>query len=308
MRVAVVDIGSNSIKLLVASREPGKGLVEVGSRALEVRISKGIGSGHPRLSDDGMDRGIAAVRELVSAARGLGAGEIVAVATSAVRDASNGAEFRDRTRAATGLEIRILSGLEEANLIGLGLTTDPALDGMLDFHVFDLGGGSLECLAFRNRTVAEAVSLPLGCARLTEKFVPDPSAPFAHASSLRISRHVRQVLRRSGFPLPVPPGFGVVGTGGTLTTVRAMAAAKRALALGDSDPLIGVALLRDMLAEVGPKDLASRSRIAGLAPERADIFPAALETLLVLADMGGITAFRHSLRNLRWGLAAECLR
>ncbi|HMD61669.1 MAG TPA: phosphatase [Opitutaceae bacterium] len=307
MRVAVVDVGSNSIKSLVASRTPEGRLVEVGSRTLDVRMGSGIGSDRPRLSRDAIERGVAAVENLASEARGLGAGRIIAVATSAVRDAANGKEFLDEARSATGLDIRVLTGPEEAALIGRGLATDPALGELLDFHVYDLGGGSLECLSFRNRAVERAVSLPLGCVRLTERFVPRPSAPFAEEVARAIGGHVRDVLRASDFELPVPQGFAVVGTGGTLTAVRAIVAARSGAPFEEASPLVGVPLLREVLASVGPMGLAERRRVPGLPPARADVFPAALAVFLALADLGAIQAFHHSLRNLRWGVAAESL-
>ncbi len=307
MRVAVVDIGSNSIKLLVADGGGNDAIREVLSRTLEVRISGGIGSGTPRLGSEGIERGAKAVAELASQARESGAERIAAVATSAVRDASNGPEFCDRVKGAAGVELSILSGLEEAALIGRGLTTDPELGGLQDFQDFDLGGGSLECLSFRGRAVERAVSLPLGCVRLTERFVPDPSQPLSDAELKAISEHVRGALLTSGFPLPVPPGFGVVGTGGTLTTVRAMEAASRGVPLDQVDPRIEAAALRRALADVGSLDLAGRKAIPGLSGARADVFPTALATLVALADLGEIRAFRHSLRNLRWGMASQML-
>jgi exopolyphosphatase/guanosine-5'-triphosphate,3'-diphosphate pyrophosphatase len=307
MRAAVVDVGSNSIKLLVADRRADGSLAEIRSQTLEVRISAGIGSDRPSLSPEGMQRGVAAIANLAREARGLGADRFSAVATSAVRDASNGAEFRDRVIAASGLDIRILTGIEEANLIGKGLTTDPALAGLRDFCVFDLGGGSLECLSFEARAVSRAASLPLGCVRLTERFVADPAAPVGEAAVREIREYVRSTLLDSQFPFPVPPGVAVVGTGGTLTTIQAMSAAVQGLPLERVDPLIGAAHLGELLAAVGPLDLAARRKIPGLPAARADVFPAALATLAALADLGGIRAFHHSFHNLRWGLAAELL-
>ncbi len=305
MRAAVVDVGSNSIKLLVAERGPGGRPVELLSRTLEVRISSGIGSEVPRLGAAAMERGVAAVSGLLTEARGLLAERVAVVATSAVRDASNGGEFLGLIRAATGVVPRILSGPEEASLIGRGLTTDPSLAALRDFHVYDLGGGSLECLSFRDRAVERAVSLPLGCVRLTEMFVSPAAGPVAAAALSDIGRHVREALVKSGFPMPVPAGFFVVGTGGTLTTVRAMAAARLGVALERADPLIRVSHLRETLAAVGSLDLAARKAVKGLSPERADVFPAALATLIALSELGGFHAFHHSLRNLRWGVAAE---
>jgi exopolyphosphatase/guanosine-5'-triphosphate,3'-diphosphate pyrophosphatase len=308
MRAAVIDVGSNSIKLLVADRGPEGRPAEVLSRTLEVRISRGIGSDRPQLTPEGMTDGTAAIASLASEARGLGADPIRAVATSAVRDASNGAEFRDRVRLATGLELRVLTGREEANLIGRGLTTDPALAVLPDFRVYDLGGGSLECLSFKKRLVQHEVSLPLGCVRLTEMFFSPPTGPFTESAGSAIARHVRNSLQRSGFPLLVPEGEGVVGTGGTLTTARAIAAARRGVRIDRSDRLIEVAFLRQILAELRPLDLAARKAFKGLTPSRADVYPAALVTLIQLAELSGIRAFHHSLRNLRWGVAADLLK
>jgi len=306
MRAAVIDVGSNSIKLLVADRGPG-GLKEILSTTLEVRIGTGIGSGRPSLSEDGMARGLSAVTRLVADARAQGAERFTAVATSAVRDASNGSLFRDRVREATGIELAILTGAEEADGIGRGLTTDPALSRLRNFQVYDLGGGSLECLDFRDRRVAAAVSLPLGCVRLTEMFVRNPREPLAPGDLAALTLHVTKTLQGSGFPLPAPQGTAFVGTGGTVTTARAILAARTGRSLADSDPAVAVASLREMLALIGPIDVASRRTVPGLPASRADVFPTALATLLVVAGLSGAQAFQHSFRNLRWGLAAQLL-
>jgi exopolyphosphatase/guanosine-5'-triphosphate,3'-diphosphate pyrophosphatase len=307
MRAAVVDVGSNSIKLLVADRGPSGGLREVLSKTLEARIGTGIGADRPSLSPQGAERGIAAIAELVADARRLGADAVDAVATSAVRDASNGADFIEAVRRETGLTLRVLTGLEEAEGIGLGLTTDPALSGLRDFQVYDLGGGSLECLSFRDRSVGSAVSLPLGCVRLTEMFVRSPGDPVGPAELDAIAAHARHVLAGSGFPYAVKPGTEVVGTGGTITTVRAIQAARAGISLGESDALVKVSSLRELLALAAPLGLEARKAIPGLPASRADVFPAALATLVALAGLGAFPAFRHSLRNLRWGLASLLL-
>ncbi|MEO7414095.1 MAG: phosphatase, partial [Opitutaceae bacterium] len=175
--VAVIDIGSNSIKVLVAARAADGSIQSLNYRTIDARISAGLSQAEPRLSEDGIVRGIEAIKSLLADAASFFPQKIILVATSAVRDAQNGGEFRERVRTATGHDIRILSGDEEANLIGRGLTCDPALSTLQDFYVFDLGGGSLECLAFKERRIVQAVSLQLGCVRLTEKFIRDPALP-----------------------------------------------------------------------------------------------------------------------------------
>jgi exopolyphosphatase/guanosine-5'-triphosphate,3'-diphosphate pyrophosphatase len=303
--VAVIDIGSNSIKALIAAQAAGERIIARRMRTIEARISAGIGDAHPRLAPEGIARGVDAVRELAAEASAFGPDRTVIVATSAVRDASNGPEFCERAGSAAGHTVRVLTGEEEANLIGRGLLCDPLLAGFRDFYVFDLGGGSLECLAFRDRRIAQAASLPLGCVRLTERFVRDPAQPFDGGAGAAIAAHVRRVVAGANFSLAA--ATEAVGTGGTLTNLRSVLAARSGQTLEQSDPRLAVGQLRETLERVAAMPLAERRKVAGLPPERADVFPAALAALVALAEIGGFQAFQHSLYNLRWGVAAEAL-
>ncbi len=305
--VAVIDIGSNSLKALVAGREPGGGVRAIQTWTLDVRISGGIGGSHPRLAEDAMARALGAIGKLLAGIKPHAPRRTELVATSALRDAANRAEFSRRVRAATGFELRILTGDEEARLIGRGLVADPELRALQDFYVFDLGGGSLECLAFRARRPELAVSLPLGCVRLTERCVEDPAAPVGAASLARAAEICREVLAKSGFRFALPPGTEAVFAGGSVTTVRAIFAQRLGRPLAGTSPIIPVAGLRALLAEVAPLPLAERRAVPGLPAARADVFPVALATALALAEAGGFAAFHHSFYNLRFGLADELL-
>ncbi len=302
--VAVIDIGSNSIKVLVATRAPDGQLRALKSKTIDARISAGISKEKPMLGEEGMARGVAAIRELLTDAAAFSPAQTVLVATSAVRDAINGPDFRARVKAATGHDIRILTGDEEANLIGRGLTSDPALKDFRNFYVFDLGGGSLECLSFRDRRIDQAVSLKLGCVRLTERFIQDPAAPLVQAEANALAVHVRDELKRSGFRFSIvaPPA---VFAGGTMSTVRAIKGARHNLTLEETTPIIGLDTLSDLLDEIAPLDLVQRKALPGLPAARADVFPAAVVTMLTVADYAHIDRFHHSLHNLRWGIADE---
>lgn len=304
--VAVIDIGSNSIKVLVAARAPGGELTALKTKTLDARISAGISRAAPELSEEGMRRGLAAIRELLDDAGRLAPDQVVLVATSAVRDAANGAEFRKRVKAATGREIRILSGQEEANLIGRGLTCDPALVALRDFYVFDLGGGSLECLSFKNREITQAASLRLGCVRLTERFIKDTALPLEKPEITALAVHVRDELKRSGFHFAIAAPAAVF-TGGSMSTIRAIKGARHGLSLEQTPALIGRDTMGALLDELAPLTLEERKHIPGLPPARADVFSAALVTMLTVADYAHLDRFHHSLHNLRWGLAAEAL-
>ena len=304
--IAVIDIGSNSIKLLVAARTEAGAVTALNSRTIDARISAGISGSEPKLSEEGMACGLAAIRELLVEASPFSPARIVLVATSAVRDAANGGDFCVRVKTATGHDIRILSGDEEASLIGRGLTLDPALETLRDFYVFDLGGGSLECLRFRDRVVIQSASLQLGCVRLTERFIKDPAVPLQAGECNTLARHVRDELKRSGFRFPVVAPAAVFA-GGSMSTVRAIKGARHGLTMEDTPAIIGTDTLGGLLDELSLMTLEQRKVVPGLPAARADVFPAALVTIITVADYAHIERFHHSLHNLRWGLAAEAL-
>ncbi len=306
--VAVVDIGSNSIKILIAARDAAGALASRHYRTIDARISAGISRAEPRLTAEGMARGLDAITSLLADAATHAPAQTILVATSAVRDALNGADFIARVHAATGHRIRLLTGDEEANLIGRGLTCDPALAHLRDFYVFDLGGGSLECLTFRDRRIEQAVSLQLGCVRLTEKFITDPTAPLTANQAIAIATYTRDVVARSGFRFSLPSAAVAIGTGGTLSTVRTIRGAPTGQTLAQTATRLPVPELCALLDTLGALPLAERQKIPGLPPARADVFPTALATIITLAELGNFPAFENSLYNLRWGLAAEALQ
>ena len=304
--VAVIDIGSNSIKVLVATRRDDGRIEALKTHTIDARISAGISHAEPRLSETGMAAGLAAIRDLLALATPFAPTHTVLVATSAVRDALNGAEFRERVLAATGRTIRILSGDEEAELIGRGLTCDPALTHLRDFYVFDLGGGSLECLAFRDRRIEQERSLKLGCVRMTEKFIRDPQAPLQSAACTALALHVRDTIKQSGFRFNLSGGEAVF-TGGTFTSVRAIKGALHGVRMEDTPATVPTTTLHELLDEIGPLTLDERKQIPGMPAARADVFPAALVTVVTVAEFGLFERFHHSLYNLRWGLAVQAL-
>lgn len=305
--VAVIDVGSNSIKLLVATRDPAGGLRALHEGAVDARISAGIGSNSPRLSEEGMRRGIDAIRSLVGDAARHSPAKILMLGTSAVRDAQNGPEFCRLVREQTGVEMRVPGGDEEARLVGRGLLCDPALRQAQDFQVFDLGGGSLECLSFRKRCLEQALSLQLGCVRLMERFVPDPGEPLPAAAVADIGEHTRRIMGSDRFRFMQEKEAIAVATGGTAITARAVLGGREGLPFGRTSPVLGIDRLHELLKWTGAMPLADRRRVPGLPPARADVFPTALAILIALADLGGIPAYHNSLFNLRFGVADEAL-
>lgn len=308
--VAIVDVGSNTIKLLVAARVPESPgtIAALAMRTIDARISAGISRDQPRLGEDGIARGLAAVQALLADADPYAPAQTVIVATSAVRDAINGPDFCAQIQSSTGHPVRILTGEEEANAIGRGLTSDPALRSLRDFYVFDLGGGSLECLEFQNRRVRQAISLPLGCVRLTERFVTDSTAPVPENVLSQVRAHTVETVRASGFTFSLPAPASAVFAGGSMTTTRAIFAAAAGIPIGEYPAQINLPAIETLLVRTAALPLEARQcQIPGLPPSRADVFPTALATMAALATTAGIATFHHTFQNLRYGIAADAL-
>ena len=302
--VGVIDIGSNSIKLLVTSKGEGGTLNSILQTTDETRISNGISKDRPRLSDASIEAACRSVGRLKAEAELSGAQSIAIAATSAVRDANNRQQIADRLKETTGLDLKILTGREEAELIGLGIRCDPNLGSLTDFYVFDLGGGSLEAISFRNGSIGQAVSLPLGCVRLTEKFIKNPQGSFQPDDRKRIESHTREVITSSSFTLDLPAGGAAVVTGGTAAVARHIA---EEMDRESPDTTLSLKDLEDQLSTLGALPLSDRRNFPGLPSQRADVFPTALATLMAVIKLGKLDRCRQSFYNLRYGVAVMLL-
>lgn len=306
-RVAVIDVGSNSIKALVAGAGESSFDLEVFLEATEeVRISQGIGSRDIFLLPDLIQAGITAVLRLCEECRRLGplTAERI-VATSAVRSAGNGHLFIEGVRALTGLKPQVLSGDEEADAIALGILTDPGIGKDLEaFTAFDLGGGSLELIRFENHRLEQRTSLPLGVVRLTEHFIGDPAQPVPENEIQALKSHVRDSIAGTGIPIGAP----LIGCSGGLAVLRTILASRTGTVFPGTGVAIGETFIRDFAGEIRHQTALERMAIPGMPPQRADIFPAAMAVYETLLDLAGAEAILHSLHNLRYGLALGLLR
>jgi exopolyphosphatase/guanosine-5'-triphosphate,3'-diphosphate pyrophosphatase len=305
--VVVIDVGSNSIKLLVAStgETPGS-LQALFSETIETRISAGISRNLPSLSESAIREGTATIAELLRLARSYQPAQTVIVATSAVRDAINGHDFLKSVDDACGHSIRILSGAEEAHYIGIGLSCDPAIQGTANFIQTDIGGGSMELIRFENNRIEQAISLQLGAVRLSERFIQDRDAPLPAETEAALRAHVTEVILASGFDF----GSGqwpFVATGGAYSISRAVLAAQAGLAIDATSPHLQRAALDALRQQLAGLPLHERLSIPHLPAARADIFPTALITIDTLLGCAGREQLTHSFYNLRYGIAADLL-
>jgi exopolyphosphatase / guanosine-5'-triphosphate,3'-diphosphate pyrophosphatase len=262
--VAVFDIGSNSGRVVVYRGGPGGHLRILASTRASLRLVRDLDA-EGRLSPEAEERLLSALRDFVAVALGAGAERMMAVATAAMRDAKNGPALIARIHSELGLEVRVLSGDEEARFGFLGAVRSlPVSHGAL----FDVGGGSMQVSRFRGRRLTSAVSLPLGSLRLSDAFLE--SDPPTAGEVRRLREHVRKLLKEAGVR-PLGAGEELVGTGGT---VRNIAKIDRRARDYPIPRLHGYVMTRsrvgDVVDEVASRRLKKRDAIAGLNEDRGD--------------------------------------
>ncbi len=306
--VAAIDVGSNSIKLLVARHGQAPLKIETAFvETIETRISAGISHQLPSLTDHAIKAGTQSIGELVRLARVYQPREIQIVATSAVRDAINGQDFIAAVNDATGLSLRVLSGKEEATYIGKGLACDPAIEGVDRFIQMDIGGGSLELVRFNQGHIEQALSLQLGAVRLSERFIENRDSPISPEIETKIRNHVSNTLSESGFCF-TPEDAPLIATGGAFSVTRAVLAAEAGTTIDHFRARLGLDDICGLKARLMALPLHERMAVPHLPATRADIVPTALMTIEQVLHNSGREALTHSFYNLRYGIVAEMLQ
>jgi len=304
-KVAIIDMGSNTIKLLVASGSAHT-LIPQCEAVEECRISTGISNAKPFLTEDSMARGLVAVKNLIRLALETGTETVHIVATSAVRDASNGRDFAKTIHEITGFPVKILSGREEAETIAGGLRFDPELDRLGKYIHFDLGGGSLECNLIDSGRLEFATSMPLGAVRMTEAYVSNARAPFTQSEANRIHERVSEVFAQYQIP-STDPCIPMVFTGGSATITRALIHHRPIQSKDLGTSMLLLSELQDLIRQLAPLDFEQRLKFEYLPKNRADVVCAAIQVLISIMELQHKSKFQHSLFALRHGMAAKSL-
>jgi exopolyphosphatase / guanosine-5'-triphosphate,3'-diphosphate pyrophosphatase len=303
-RLAAIDLGTNTVRLLVVEASGGEW------RALheEQRVTR-LGEGQAAagiLQPAAMRRTAEAVAAFARRARDLGALDVRIVATSAVREAVNGADFLVEVQRSSGRTVRVISGEEEARLTLLGVSEGlPGLGG--DFLLFDIGGGSTEFVLARAGRTVEAVSLRLGVVELAERFTApgpvDAASREAMAALIgaRLTAGLTESILRHGAPT-------LVGSAGTVTTLAALDLGLEAYEAGrvHGHRLTRAAVQR-IGARLGALGLAERAALPCLEPGRADLIVPGSVICLTVLDALGFDALVVSDRGLREGILCEIL-
>jgi exopolyphosphatase / guanosine-5'-triphosphate,3'-diphosphate pyrophosphatase len=296
---AAVDIGSNSVRLKI-SRLVAHRLVEIHEDREVTRLGESVfRSGF--LSPEAIALTVKVLRRFHRAAQRAGADSVRVVATSALRDARNSRAFLEWVRSATGWSVEIISGVEEARLIHLGLTSTLRVHSS-PVLMIDLGGGSCELTISKRGHIQETVSLPLGAVRLTNDFLHHDPPRKSELRQLRslIDREMRRIAERISRSKPKI----IIATSGT---AEALAAVAHAMYRTKSQREMTVThaqmrRIAKMLSRVG---LEERRKITGIGPRRAEIVVAGAAVFAGLLDRCKLGGFRYSPLGLRDGLLAQ---
>src|SRR3954470_957704 len=303
-RVAAIDIGSNSIRQIVADVSPEGAIQVVDEMKAAPRLATGLAQ-TGELAPASMQAALAAIDRMATLAKQLGASRIDAVATSAVREALNASAFLAEISRSTGLKVRVLDGDEEARLsfrsavahfdLGVGRTV-----------VIDIGGGSLELALAAEGVIEHLGSLPFGAIRLTEEYL-------AEGITAKRVRRLRKAVRRE-LELELPRrdwrGSQLIGSGGTFTNLAGIYLARQGILTARSVhaahiPRADLEHILDMLSEMSTDE---RRSVPGLNAERADIIVAGLAVaaeVLRRLEAREIVVSRYGIRE---GLLLEAAR
>ena len=322
---AAMDIGTNSVRLAVVEVKPNQTWTTLASQKQVVRLGEGEfdqapadskkgkdegeGGGHS-LTEAAIARGALVCARFAEVARGFGAEEIVALATAAVREADNGYEFVKRVRDLADLDVRIISGQEEARLIYLGVVSGVDLPDNKRALFMDIGGGSTELIVGDSQSHAFLDSLKMGAIRLTAEGVPDPSKPVSAAAWDDLQQRVRSLLAPAARAIGAV-GFSVMyGSSGTAQNLAEIitnaAVTPNPTSLRNYE--LSLADVQATTKWLCAMTLEQRRRVPGINPERADIIIGGAAILQTVMETVGATAIRISDRGLREGIIVDRLR
>jgi exopolyphosphatase/guanosine-5'-triphosphate,3'-diphosphate pyrophosphatase len=302
MKLAAIDIGSNSIHLVIVRAEPGQHLEIIDREKEMVRLASGTLRAH-KLSRQTIERAITTLRRFKQMAAANRVDLIIATATAAVRESHNADEFIEAVRKEVGLNVQLLPGVEEARLIAL------AVSEVTDFHgrralIIDIGGGSTEFIVTSGAGPELLLSIRLGAVRLTEKFIT--TDPISHEERDRLAATIRADLTRVVWEIKRLGFDFVIGTSGTvLNMVSAIVQAEAAAHIedrSDYEPFnqtVTLSQIKRLNRRLSSMTQRERGRVPGLERDRADIVVAGgllLETIMSALGAKEITSCDWSLR------------
>ncbi len=303
--VAFMDIGTNSIRLLVVQISPNHSHKILTQLKETVRLGEGEFN-EQQLQPDAIDRAVLVAQQFAIMARSFGAVEIIAVATAATREAKNQRIFLRRLERDARIDVHVVSGLEEARLVYLGVVNGLHLDQKQALFV-DIGGGSTEVIVGGQEDYSYLNSLKLGAIRLSTRFLSDSTGPISRRTYEQIRDYVRKNASRTLRELREQRTDFVVGSSGTIENLADIAVRMISNRPWQKDDVLTYQQLQRVITYLCSLPLEERRKVPGMNPSRADIIIGGAAVLDTLMDELNLTELRVSDRGLRDGLLVDYL-
>ncbi|SET22398.1 exopolyphosphatase / guanosine-5'-triphosphate,3'-diphosphate pyrophosphatase [Natronincola peptidivorans] len=282
-KYAVIDIGTNSMRLLLAEVE-GASILHRKKEINTTRIGQSVDAGGA-ITQEGIEKNLSALQVFAEKAKAYGAEAIYAIATSAVRDAKNGKAFVKSALEKTGIKIEVITGEEEAELGFKGVLMG-GIESAAEILVIDIGGGSTEFILGSRGGLQEVISENVGAVRITERIGEEED---------KLHKAVEEILHNTLHRLKNKEIHQLIGTGGTITTLAAL---HQALDPYDTDRVHNYSLtikdieaIKDQLISL---TIEERRKLKGIHPKRADIIIAGVMILYVVMKALDITTITVS--------------
>jgi exopolyphosphatase/guanosine-5'-triphosphate,3'-diphosphate pyrophosphatase len=294
LKLAAIDLGSNSIKLVVVEAAAADSFSEIASEREIIRLGQET-LRDKHISDAATLRAVNCLKHFRSIAERHGAESIVAIATAFLREADNAEDFIRTVEEETGLRVEVVAGTEEARLIGLAAAHGCATKELTTLNI-DIGGGSTEFSLFRDDEPLKLLSIKLGAVGLTDRFIRSDPPNAEELNNLR--SEIRVSLRDTASELREQRWDHTTATSGTAVTLGAML----------SHTTISLPVLQDLNAKLASLKLSERRMVAGLPPQRADIIVAGGFVLEEVMNALKIESVRLCDWSLREGVIIDRLR
>ncbi len=300
MRIAAIDVGTNSTRLLIVDYKKGKYNV-LKRKLITTRLGEGVDQNH-NLTNEAISRGIDALKDFDELIKKYEVVETKAVGTSALRDVRNSQEFLHKVENDFSFNLEVISGKKEAQYIYQGVKSDFKEK---DFLTIDIGGGSTEFIWQKNNSIIEE-SLNIGAVRLTERYISNPESILSNSEYKDIKEEIVKVINNS--PINNIKTSKIVGVGGTITTLGAM---DLELIKYQSKKIhlysLKKANVNKILDKLVTSKLKERKKLKGLNPERADIITAGTIILKIIMDEFDFSIITISERDILFGLINEVI-
>jgi len=300
MRKGVIDIGSNTINLLIGEFEEG-GWKRIAEFKNPARLGKG-GIDKNILTPEAIARGVNALQDHVTKAKEYNCQSIVAYATAAVRDASNKVEFLNIVKEKNQLDIQVIDGKREAELIAFGIKSSGAMHENTNL-ILDIGGGSTEFVLVKNGQIKYLQSFRLGVTRLLEKF--NPGDPISLNTKTEISEHISSSVKELVAVIQEYKPTRLVGASGSFDSLAQMVAASQGLQFDEIKNQISLSSYKEVANKILSLDFENRSKIEGLVPHRVETMPMAILLINYVIDIGAFDEIYQSSYALKEGVMEE---